>query len=71
MTRYTLSTGEVVDIHIAKASCAKCGEPIVRIGDSPWGHGDELVGRRRRHWMGGRFDHDATDDPTAPRTIRR
>jgi hypothetical protein len=68
----TLSTGEVIEITIGEGTCVKCGERMTLIGEGgEWNHADALVDRPRRHWMGGRFDHDATDDPTAPKLRRR
>lgn len=55
-----LSDGSVIEIEIGEASCAKCGEHIIRIGQVvAWQHGNELVGRPRRSYLGGRYDHDA------------
>lgn len=56
---FTLSDGSKLTIETAEAVCAKCGEKIIRIAGSDWGHGDELVSRPRRSYLGGRYDHKA------------
>jgi hypothetical protein len=72
MTTATLSTGEVVTLaDIREGTCARCGARMFDFGSAEgWLHAEARLSNRYRHWMGGTFDHDATDDPSGPKRRR-